>query len=67
MEITSEEQEPSNHAPLIVVEDVANLQLQLAEAREELTSKDLLLTARNQEVRAKDRIIEVQCLTMELF
>ena len=49
------------------MEDVANLQLQLAEAREELTSKDLLLTARNQEVRAKDRIIEVQCLTMELF
>ncbi len=48
------QQEPSVPAPLAVytAEDVANLQRQLAEAREEVTAKE-------EELTAKDKIIEV--------
>ena len=55
------QQEPSVPAPLAVytAQDVANLQSQLAEAREELSVKDQEIAAKDQELTAKDKIIEV--------
>ena len=53
-DISVEEKEPTNSAPLIVnaAEEVAQLQRLLAEAREEISAKD-------QELAAKDKIIKV--------
>ena len=52
-DISVEEQEPSDHAPLSVsAEEVAELQRQLEEAREEISAKD-------KELAAKDKIIKV--------
>ena len=55
------QQEPSVPAPLAVytAQDVANLQSQLAEAREELSVKDQEIAAKDQELAERDKIIEV--------
>ena len=55
------EQEPSVPTPLAVytAQDVANLQSQLAEAREELSVKDQEIAAKDQELAERDKIIEV--------
>ena len=51
-DISVEEQEPSDHAPLSVsAEEVAELQRQLEEAREEIAAKDKELAAKDKKIK----------------
>ena len=55
------QQQPSDPDPLAVytAQDVASLQSQLAEAREEISAKDQEIAAKDQELAERDKIIEV--------
>ena len=52
-EITAEDQELSDHTTIAVytVEDVSNLQRQLAKAREKITAKDRELAASDKRIK----------------